>query len=476
MEFKADKIGLQRSEQLRELYKSLLAAETDQTKRLSAALSPEDLSDAEWYYLVCMSFVFDPGQGLPGRALANGETIWLCNAQNADSKIFSRSLLAKTVVCFPYLGGVIELGVTELVPEDLNLIQHIKASLLDFSKPVCSEKSSSALLHDPDGDTDPLRVKVEHEIVDLLDLENLFSPTEEIKFDQEKFNELLHDNINEGFNNIDSPVHECSNGCEQNPQTEDSFMLEGVNGVVASQVQSWHFMDDQNSISSSDRISEAFAKEKEAAHLDLGLGNDEDLHYRRTLSAILGTTSNWLTETHGVHTCGSIVPSISEIDKDSILSETIKYLKKLEARVEELESCMDFVDFETKPRRNCLDMVEQTSGNYENKKSWINKRKACDIDESHEELNRVGLISDVKVKVTMEEKEEEVVIEIRCPCRDYLLLDIMDAVNNLQMDTHTVRSSTLQGLIVITLKSKFRGPAIPPAGMIKQALEKVATK
>lgn len=63
MERKADKIGLQRSEQLRELYKSLSEDEADQqAKRPSAALSPEDLSDAEWYYLVCMSFVYEPGQ------------------------------------------------------------------------------------------------------------------------------------------------------------------------------------------------------------------------------------------------------------------------------------------------------------------------------------------------------------------------------------------------------------------------------
>lgn len=64
VELKADKIGLQRSEQLRELYQSLLEGEADQqAKRPSAALSPEDLSDAEWYYLVCMSFVFSPGEG-----------------------------------------------------------------------------------------------------------------------------------------------------------------------------------------------------------------------------------------------------------------------------------------------------------------------------------------------------------------------------------------------------------------------------
>jgi hypothetical protein len=64
MELKADKIGLQRSEQLRELYESLLEGETGlQATRSSPALSPEDLSDEEWYYLVCMSFVFNPGEG-----------------------------------------------------------------------------------------------------------------------------------------------------------------------------------------------------------------------------------------------------------------------------------------------------------------------------------------------------------------------------------------------------------------------------
>ncbi|RYR14387.1 hypothetical protein Ahy_B04g070943 isoform B [Arachis hypogaea] len=48
VELNSDQIGLQRSEQLRELYKSLKAVEASpQTKRRSAALSPEDLTDTE---------------------------------------------------------------------------------------------------------------------------------------------------------------------------------------------------------------------------------------------------------------------------------------------------------------------------------------------------------------------------------------------------------------------------------------------
>lgn len=64
LEFKADQVDLQRSKQLRELYELLSAGESiQQTGKPSASLSPEDLTDAEWYYLVCMSFTFSPGEG-----------------------------------------------------------------------------------------------------------------------------------------------------------------------------------------------------------------------------------------------------------------------------------------------------------------------------------------------------------------------------------------------------------------------------
>lgn len=128
-ELSYDKTGLLRSEQLRQLFESLHEEESEQqqqqAKRPSTSLSPEDLTDEEWYFLVCMSFVFNPGEGyefliqiptyftnskisccqhntdnfyfcsMVGRAFANGETIWLCDAQYADSRVFSRSLLAK---------------------------------------------------------------------------------------------------------------------------------------------------------------------------------------------------------------------------------------------------------------------------------------------------------------------------------------------------------------------------------------------
>lgn len=64
MELQADQLGIQRSEQLRELYESLSAGESSPpARRPSASLSPEDLTDTEWYYLVCMSFTFTSDDG-----------------------------------------------------------------------------------------------------------------------------------------------------------------------------------------------------------------------------------------------------------------------------------------------------------------------------------------------------------------------------------------------------------------------------
>ena len=136
----------------------------------------------------------------------------------------------------------------------------------------------------------------------------------------------------------------------------------------------------------------------------------------------------------------------------------------LEARVEELETCMDVqTELEVRARRKCPEMVEQTSDNYDDKmiddgkKPWIYKRKACDIDETEPDIN--GIIipkeslkpsSDMKVCIN----DEEVVIEMRSPWRDYLLLDIMDAVNALHLDCHSVQSSNQDGFLTLTLKSK----------------------
>lgn len=64
VEVSTEEAWLHRSQQLRELYESL-SGETGQlqARRPCAALSPEDLTESEWFYVMCLSFSFPPGVG-----------------------------------------------------------------------------------------------------------------------------------------------------------------------------------------------------------------------------------------------------------------------------------------------------------------------------------------------------------------------------------------------------------------------------
>ncbi|XVF52908.1 hypothetical protein PTKIN_Ptkin05aG0056000 [Pterospermum kingtungense] len=566
-ELNADQLGLQRSEQLRELYESLSAGDSSPqaAKRPSAALSPEDLTDTEWYYLVCMSFVFNIGQGLPGRTLSSGQPIWLYNAPCAESKVFSRSLLAKTVVCFPYSRGVIELGVTDLVMEDLSLIQRIKTTFLDTSQPIVSSKCFP-LKGITGNDKNPLDPQLlETKLSPLLGCEQL---------------------------EMASP-NDSSDGFEPNQPAEGSFMVEGINGG-ASQVQSWQFMDEEfsncvhHSLNSSDCISQTFVDQGNVPLRTVEKDNNEnglhdvqecnqtklicldirsdDLHYKTVLSSLLksshqlilgphfqnsnressflswkksGLVKSWKArdetpqkllkkilfevplmhdkrlqespEDNGVRDaawrpeadeiCGnhvlserrrreklnerfmilkSLVPSNSKADKVSILDDTIEYLQDLGRRVEELESCRELT--ETRTKRKPQDHVERTSDNYGNnktttaKKSSINKRKACDIGEADQEIDNLVSKDGSTDNVTVSVNKKDILIEFKCRSREGILLEIMDALSVLNLDCHSVQSSTTGGILSLTIKSKCTGSTVASSGTIKQALQRVAWK
>ena len=148
------------------------------------------------------------------------------------------------------------------------------------------------------------------------------------------------------------------------------------------------------------------------------------------------------------------------MDKTSILGDTIEYLKELERRVEELESFKEIVEVEAREKRKHPDIAERTSDNYgDNEDASVrrpsaNKRKACSIEEADVEHDHWFTLKDGAVDINVTVIEEEVMLEMNCPWRDCLLLEIVHAISNLQLDAHSVQSSTLNGILTLTLKAK----------------------
>ncbi|KAJ4905597.1 Transcription factor MYC1 [Raphanus sativus] len=447
---------LQRSSQLRTLY--LCMREGDSTTTISTThddddyqncnsrsmmLSPDDLSDEEWYYIVSMSYVFSPSQCLPGRTLATGETIWLCNAQYADSKFFSRSLLARsasiqTVVCFPYLGGVIELGVTELISEDPSLLQHIKSCLLETSKPDCSSKNFFAH-QDNDDDDKKKNHEIQFGISDLMLDEDLHYKT--------TVSTLLKYASDNNSHHRQPPDLASSNSGSSFlrwKQPDSNLLLKPSNLKPLRQNVLRKILHDVPLMHSVDA-------KRMLPNNTFGLNQDDPSVKRK--------------ENEKFSVLRTMVPTVNEIDKEEILNNTIKYLQELEERVEELESCMGSVNFAERKRKSLNDsvLIEETSGNYDD---------STNIDGNSGETEQVTSFRD-ETRLRVKLNETDVVMEVRCFYRDYIVADIMETLSKLHMDAFSVRSHTLNGFLTLNLKAKLRGAAVASVGMIKRELRRV---
>ena len=147
-----------------------------------------------------------------------------------------------------------------------------------------------------------------------------------------------------------------------------------------------------------------------------------------------------------------------QVDKVSILDDTIQYLQDLERKVEELESRRELL--EAIAKRKPEDTVERTSDNYgsnkigNGKNSLTNKRKALAIDEMESD-NTHNMSKDGSADHTIVSmNKEDVLIEIKCLWREGILLEIMDAATHLHLDSHSVESSIIDGILSLTIKSK----------------------
>uniref|UniRef100_A0A0E0PCH9 BHLH domain-containing protein n=1 Tax=Oryza rufipogon TaxID=4529 RepID=A0A0E0PCH9_ORYRU len=325
----ADQLVLRRSEQLRELYYSLLSGECDHRARKPvAALSPEDIADTEWYYVVCMTYAFRPGQGLPGRSYASNRSVWLCNAQSADSKTFLRALLAKTIVCIPFMSGVLELGTTDPVSEDPNLVNRIVAYLKELQFPICLEGEDEL------GD------------VVVAECETNGANPETITMETDEFYSLCEEL------DLDLGSYQLVPTSARETVAAAAAAANDVDGVAYSHAScfvSWKRANPAEKVVAVPMT--AGIESQKLLKKAVGGGTAWMSNIDDRGSVAITTTPGSNIKSHVMSErrrreklnemfliLKSLLPSVRKVDKASILAETITYLKVLEKRVKELES------------------------------------------------------------------------------------------------------------------------------------------
>ncbi|KAG4981873.1 hypothetical protein JHK87_026622 [Glycine soja] len=467
MEVSAEEASLQRSQQLRELYESLSAGETNPPcRRPCAALSPEDLTESEWFYLMCVSFSFPPGVGLPGKAYARRQHLWLTGANEVDSKTFSRAILAKTVVCIPLLDGVVEFGTMDKVQEDLSFIQHVETFFIDHlnplpPKPALSEHSTS----NPASSSEHIPA-VMYTVVDPLaanpnlndDMDEDIEEEEEEEEEDEELESGSEDKAgygiarqtptpamaaepseliqlempedirlgspNDGSNNLDSDFHLLA-------------VSQGVNTAgQAESTRRWGLS--QNPMQVQLPTSALHPLE------DL---TQEDTHYSQTVSNIL---QNQFTRWPA---------SPSSVGYASILGDTIEYVKQLRRKIQELEARNRQMT-EAEQRSKLPEIAVQrtsSSSSKEQQRSGVTmteKRKVRIVEGVVAKAKAVEAEATTSVQVSI--IESDALLEIECRHKEGLLLDVMQMLREVRIEVIGVQSSLNNGVFVAELRAKVK--------------------
>ncbi|BAT13485.1 Os11g0258700 [Oryza sativa Japonica Group] len=134
-----------------------------------------------------------------------------------------------------------------------------------------------------------------------------------------------------------------------------------------------------------------------------------------------------------------------QVDKASILAETIAYLKELEKRVEELESSSQPSPrpMETTRRRCCKSTGKKVSAGARA------KRKAPAPEDTDGE--RRHCVSNVNVTI-MDNKE--LLLELQCQWKELLMTRVFDAIKGVSLDVLSVQASTSDGLLGLKIQAK----------------------
>jgi len=202
----------------------------------------------------------------------------------------------------------------------------------------------------------------------------------------------------------------------------------------------------------------------------------------------------------------TLVPFVTKMDKASILGDAIEYVKQLRRRIQDLEVRSKQMEAEIKksaePRKQLSTTSQEktarqkiggtTSTNNNNnnvdqelvsscrnfsdhsdqqqyKISRFEKRKIRVLERSEP----LTIIDDCSTDVQVSIIEHEALVELQCPWREGLLLDIMQTLSNLLFETHSVQSSVVNSTFVAKIRAKVKAASIgekPTITKVKNAV------
>lgn len=90
----------------------------------------DEVTDTEWFFLVSMTHSFGRDDGVLGKAYFSGSPMWLAcvgiSGSTRERVVQAGGFGIQTMVCFPVMGGVVELGSTEIIHQNVDIENKVR--------------------------------------------------------------------------------------------------------------------------------------------------------------------------------------------------------------------------------------------------------------------------------------------------------------------------------------------------------------
>ncbi|CAM6017285.1 unnamed protein product [Sphagnum balticum] len=380
---------------------------TSGTDQEDAATSSglDNVTDTEWFYLESMLCSFTPGVGIPGQALASGQHMWLLEANKASNQSCTRAPLAmmagiQTILCVPIPGsGVVELGSTDLIAENWNVVHDIERAWGLNNMPTLSMQ-----LH---GNLDLLQSSLSN--APLTKTNETKGPTPQSVIRRSGIDQSELDSIESEAEVTFKDSGECS--LQSDPRPPRKRGRKPAND-----------------------------REEPLNHVQAERQRREKLNQR-------------------FYALRAVVPNVSKMDKASLLDDAKTYIQDLQQKLEETESQImelqnDARGSSKKPLELPVPIITLTTTNSSEKGLQSNLKMSTKATAAAPPLREFLL--EEKPTVHVQIMGQEVVIQLSCSKDIYTIANVILALQDLDLEVQHSNTSAVENTILHILIVKMK--------------------
>ena len=336
-----------------------------------------DVTDYEWYYTVSITRSFAIGDGILGKAFGSDSYIWLSGDQELQLYECERVREARmrgiqTLVCLSTSFGVVELGSSEIMKEDWGMVQLAKS----IFGPEINCQGSKQPGHES-------QVQISTRSVPFLDFQMVSGDQKEWIIEEKPQGEARKETTGLGRSSSDSGAN--FDGNFASADTEFNARLKKRGRKPGS------------------------GKESPLNHVEAEKQRRERLNHR-------------------FYALRSVVPNVSKMDKASLLSDAVAYIKDLKSKIDELE-----IKLQVQSQKSKLNAI-----------NVFDNQSTSTFDNTRPSSNYGLKTMEVDVKIV----GSEAMIRVQCPDVNYPAARLMDALRDLELHIHHASVSNVNELVL----------------------------